>query len=604
MYISRVVIRNFRNISHLDVKLLHGVTCLIGENNTGKTNFLHALRLALDVNLSSRYRSLIDHDIYSGIDISKPEQVIVSVEFCDFADSISECALVGCCQVGGNIARIHYRFRPRFSIREAIENEEIDGNDLILDDYHWELTGGGAKDPAKVKWNEELGTSIRFNDLQQYKVIFLPALRDVQKEIRLTRTSPLGLVLSESTMDQTEKDNLVGILRDANRQIAGSPAINKAGTAIQRSFSATAGEAFDMDVKIGMVDPSFGSISSSLNILFGNDSLQDFEPSRNGLGLNNILYISMLLEHFKNRISKSETAGQLLLIEEPEAHLHPQLQRVLYNALNRNKAQVILSTHSTHVSSRAPIESCIMMTNKSEPPTAICNLMEGTLLNENEISDINRYLDATRSTLLYARKVILVEGPAELFFIPALVKKVMQIDLDSYGISVIPIFGVHFDCYAKLFGKKGMPKKCAIIADGDLSPDDIPPHEDDEDYPPEPPNLESLQNDYVKVFRCKTTFERAITIKGLLLVLQKGAEECGAKIIAKQLGEGYTKLKSGELDPKEKTKLKRDLRDKVLNTAKRFGKARFAQTASKHMELAKSSMPKYIKDAINWLIEQ
>lgn len=295
MFISRVVIKNFRNFSHLDVKVAHGVTCLIGENNTGETNFLHALRLAVDANLSSRYRQLIDHDIYSGIDISKPNQVIVSVEFCDFEDAIGECALVGCCEVEKNKARIHYRFRPRFSIREAIENEEMDGDDLTLDDYHWELTGGGANDPAKVKWNEELGTAIRFNDLQQFKVFYLPALRDVQREIRLTRTSPLGLVLSESDMDQTEKDALVDVLREANRQIADCPAINKAGSAIQKSFSATGGEAFDMDVKIGMVDPSFGSISSSLNILFGNDSLQDFEPSRNGLGLNNILYISMLL---------------------------------------------------------------------------------------------------------------------------------------------------------------------------------------------------------------------------------------------------------------------------------------------------------------------
>ena len=602
MHISRVVIRNFRNIAHLDVKIVAGVTCLIGENNTGKTNFMHALRLALDTNLSSRYRSLIYHDIFSGIDISKPEQVIVSVEFSDFEDYVNECALVGCSQVGDNIARIHYRFRPKFSIREAIENDEIEGDDLTLDDYHWQLTGGGDKDPAKVKWNEELGTSIRYNDLQQYKVIFLPALRDVQREIRLTRTSPLGLVLSEIDMDQTEKDNLVEILREANREIAGSPAINKAGTAIQNSFSATVGEACDMAVKIGMVDPSFGSISSSLNILFNNSSLQDFEPSRNGLGLNNILYISMLMEHFKNRISKSETAGQLLLIEEPEAHLHPQLQRVLYNALDINKAQVILSTHSTHVSSRAPIESCIVMTNKNEPSTSICNLTEASALNENQISDINRYLDATRSTLLFARKVILVEGPAELFFIPALVKKVMNIDLDSYGISVIPIFGVHFDSYAKLFGNNGMQKKCAIIADGDLKPDDAETQEDNGDDLPEPPDLEALQNDYVKVFRCVTTFERAITIKGLLPVLQEGAKECGAKTIAKQLGEGYKKLKDDELESKSKEKIVRDLKDKVLNTAKRVGKARFAQTASKHIELAEKSMPKYIKNAINWLI--
>ena len=78
------------------------------------------------------------------------------------------------------------------------------------------------------------------------------------------------------------------------------------------------------------------------------------------------------------------------------------------------------------------------------------------------------YLDATRSTLLFARKVILVEGPAELFLIPVLVKQVLGLDLDSLGITVVPIYGVHFDVYARLFGENMLPKKCAILADGDL----------------------------------------------------------------------------------------------------------------------------------------
>jgi putative ATP-dependent endonuclease of OLD family len=160
MYISRIVVRNLRNFSHLDVKLEPGVSCVIGENNTGKTNLLHGIRLAIDANLSSRYRQLIEHDIYSGISISTPQQVLVSVEFRDFSDSESECALVGCCEITENIAQIIYRFRPRSAIREAIENEEIDGEGLTLDDYHWELTGGGGIDPATVSWDNDLGSAM------------------------------------------------------------------------------------------------------------------------------------------------------------------------------------------------------------------------------------------------------------------------------------------------------------------------------------------------------------------------------------------------------------------------------------------------------------
>src|SRR5690606_21478746 len=115
--------------------------------------------------------------------------------------------------------------------------------------------------------------------------------------------------------------------------------------------------------------------------------------------------------------------------------------------------------------------------------------------------------DATKSGLLYARKVMLVEGPAELLLIPALVSQVKGIDLDRHGISVIPIYGVHFDAYAKLFGADGLPKKCAIVADGDLLPDDGDPSVEGEDDLPEPPDLDELQSDYIHVFKCPTTFE-------------------------------------------------------------------------------------------------
>src|SRR6202044_2258279 len=83
MYISRLVIRNFRSFQHLDVPIRAGTTCVIGENNSGKSNLLHAIRLCVDAGLPSNYRSLIPSDIHSGIDISHPEQVLIAVEITD-----------------------------------------------------------------------------------------------------------------------------------------------------------------------------------------------------------------------------------------------------------------------------------------------------------------------------------------------------------------------------------------------------------------------------------------------------------------------------------------------------------------------------------------
>ncbi len=143
MYISRLVIRNFRNFEHLDIALAPGVTCLIGENNTGKTNLLHALRVATDANLSSVYRLLNEHDIHSGLSLATANQVVISVEFSEYISKVEETALVGCWETDevNHIARLSYRFRPKASIRESLAAEEIEDGSLTIDDYHWEMTG-------------------------------------------------------------------------------------------------------------------------------------------------------------------------------------------------------------------------------------------------------------------------------------------------------------------------------------------------------------------------------------------------------------------------------------------------------------------------------
>ena len=209
-------------------------------------------------------------------------------------------------------------------------------------------------------------------------------------------------------------------------------------------------------------------------------------------------------------------------MEEPEAHLHPQLQRSLYAKLHEGHFQTLVSTHSTHISSGSKLDSFVILTTGTDMgthslvPSAIPNL------DDREKADLERYLDATRSTLLFARKVILVEGPAELYVIPALMKAISGVDMERHGISVIPIHGTHFESYAKLFCAAGIRKKCAIVTDDDLPDTPAPGAET-----PRSNAIRAFENDYLRVFSYRTTFEKALVIPDLLPALRTTCEEFG-----------------------------------------------------------------------------
>ncbi|MCK5345314.1 MAG: ATP-dependent endonuclease, partial [Candidatus Heimdallarchaeota archaeon] len=155
--------------------------------------------------------------------------------------------------------------------------------------------------------------------------------------------------------------------------------------------------------------------------------------------------------------------------------------------------------------------------------------------------------------------------------------------------------GVHFQVYSKLFRENQLAKKCAIVADGDRHPSDSC-EVDGEDEFPALPVLDSLRSDYVNVFCCERTFEKALTMHGLLPMFAGAADELGAPRIAQAIRDAYDNLKDGTAEPDD-GQLIASLSERILNTAKRFGKARFAQVTSKYIELAED-IPSYIREAV------
>jgi putative ATP-dependent endonuclease of the OLD family len=595
MHVSRVVIKNFRSLEIVDVRLTEGPTVLIGENNVGKSNFIHALRICLDVGLPSSYRTLAKEDVFSGVDQTKPFQVLIGVEFSGFQGNENEEAMLLGTQIGPDQARLFYRFRPKKVIREALAGGTF-GRELSLDDLSWELAGSGnpAIDLTDIEWDDDLSalgaTNFSMQNLQAYLVANLPALRDVESDLQQNRRSSLVRLIDAIGIEKAEQDALVAIVSATNSSIESSPTIKSIADAIEKSFKNVTGPAFSLDVELGLSSPTFQSIIRNLLVLLSGDLVKQFEPRRNGLGLNNILYIAILMEHFRQRAAKGKSAGELILIEEPEAHLHPQLQNTLVQALLEMPFQSILTTHSTQVTSKTPLSSFVTLTTQPGKSPRVSVPSNSGALSAGEIQDLERYLDATKSNLLFAKKVMLVEGAAELLLIPALVKAALDIDLDRNGISVVAIHGTHFAAYAKMFSAEGMPKYCAIVGDADNDPEDVAALRDDDDVPPVP-NLTALENDYVKAFLGLSTFEIELVHRDNLPLLVKVARELGAPKIA------------GELEAQQRMggDIPLALKKRVLRTAKRFGKARFAQLLARYVD-EDCHIPPYIERAVGWLL--
>ena len=488
--------------------------------------------------------------------------------------------------------------------------------------------------------------------------IYLPPLRDAESKLVNGRQSRLSKLLKFIEADQIKKCKkteeqhpLEKKFKEFNQSLIDDPdsSIKKANKLIADHLLEAIGQNFSQSTHIQFVENEFSKIVENLRLIFfpkittaEADQFRDL--CQNSLGYNNLLYIASILAELT--LTKEESLYRLLLIEEPEAHLHPQLQVRLLDHLekvaNEHKVQVIVTTHSTVLASSVHLDKIIHLTKHDKPiatPLAECGLAD------NNLSFLNRWLDITKSNLLFASGVILVEGIAEQMIIPELARTVLKgkeiNNIEDYGVSVINLNVIYFNHFMRLYCNitgvpdvqedqvgLNVPIRCAGITD--LDPEQH--YYEDKiitdpktgkdivkkityDYKPHEKNILEGKNHALKLVDSINTsdFARLFVAKFKTLEYDLAMEEYNAKEMAKILvelwpTEGSVKRGLQEIiDQDFSTITSEQKADYAFEILKRvdddnIGKGYFAQVLADKISFREVELkvPQYLKDAILW----
>lgn len=495
LYISRVKIKNYRNFRNVDVNLGHKQV-IIGENNVGKTNFLRALQLVLDPTLSDEDRMLEESDFNDLIEnpLDNQEEIRIDIYISGYKNNKTVLAVLQDATVlntnGEEELLITYKFAPYI---DSLGNVSYQYSVFMADDESKRFTA---------------------NERKYINLKVIKALRDVENDMRNSRISPIKKMLNEYAIDKSELEQIADAYRKDGEKVLSLDELKDLTSNINKRFSKILGN-HDFDVSLQAMEINPNRVLASLKLLMANRNTAD-----SSLGINNILYISLIMQmlqdktvptflkkelydelcvkpdskiltevykinsngnyfledklsdiqrddiySFMDKYCSKNTGVTILAIEEPEAHLHPVNQRLIYkDIINNSNNSVLLTTHSTHITAIAPIESIVNLHAKSGEGTII-HATADMPITDGEFLDVERYLDVKRGEIYLGKGVILVEGIAEEYIIPRFAE-IMGKPLDERGVIVCNINCTNFTPYVKLLRSLDIPY--TVITDGDF----------------------------------------------------------------------------------------------------------------------------------------
>jgi putative ATP-dependent endonuclease of OLD family len=503
MHLAKLVIKNFRKLAHAELTFQSGLNVLVGGNNVGKTAVVDALR-ALLAGHDEPFPRLCEDDVHRP-SVGKPsgdivfEYVFSGLDLDDEADFLS--ALVP--DASGKL-------QAHITIRYSEPDK-------------------AGRLRAKRWCGEHEDVGLTADMMENLRGVYLPPLRDASQGLKPGRTSQLARLL-ELLATEPGKEGINKVLKDLDVELKKHAPIVSTHEAINTRHLSMLGQQLAQALEVGLSASDFRSLKSRLSLL-----VDEFEIEQNGLGFNNLIYMAVVLSELTKN---PESCYRGLIVEEPEAHLHPQLQAVLLQYLESIKAvngekpvQLFVTSHSPNFASIAKLGSLVCLVDTGKAVETF--FPRDIVFEKGKREKLERYLDVTRAELFFARRVIFVEGAAELMMVNALAKRIGH-DLRKHGVSVLSVEGLNFDSFLPLFGEKALKIPVSVLTDADpkapkpakadpaapATPDPSTDEDDDEDAEPLHPapgdtiivsantaKMKAREDAFVKVFHGLKTFE-------------------------------------------------------------------------------------------------
>lgn len=450
MHLNKIQISNFRKIQSLDLELNNGLNLLVGENDSGKTAIIDAIKFVLGTH-SNDWLRLEKDDFYSTDGQSYTTEIKIICIFKGLSEDEAAMFLEWLSIEDGN-----YYLKLTFKAKRK-EN----GNSIS--EISYDIKAG--EDEESGVMSGEARTKLR--------VTYLKPLRDAEYELAPRKGSRLSQILANYDIFQTEKGKkhpLVDIMNTANTDV--DKYFENEGKKILETINDTYLKEFSLlnnglKSKLDISPNELGKILEKLEL----KGISDSDVGNLGLGSNNLLFIAAEMLLLKG---SNYTGLKLSLIEEIEAHLHPQSQINLIDFLSKQSEklgiQSIITTHSNSLASKVDLNNIIICKNGK----AFSLRKNETKLNAGDYEFLRRFLDDTKANLFFANGVIMVEGDAENLFLPSFAEFIDR-PLHKYGVSIVNVGSTALLRYAKIFLREDETKfileiPIAVITDLDIKP--------------------------------------------------------------------------------------------------------------------------------------